>query len=842
MSREFQFKCPLPNGVHARPASALEEIARNFAADTTIINDRTGHVANAKSVLAIVGADIRHGDSCRLIIGGQDADDALAALSNFLRHEFPHCDNPPPAPPTAPGRPGEIGMLPPSLRHAGATLRHGKPLVGGIGCGRIVHCGGWRMPPTLPLRGAADGAAETRKLETGLAALEHEYEQRLARRESRLERELLKAHQAIARDPEFRAKLRAAAQQETRTAAGAIADVERHFTTLLARSDSALLRERAQDVQDVCFQLLRQIYGPALFANELALTDAAIVIADTMTPDQFLSLDRKWLQGLVLGQAGPTSHTVILARAASVPTLTGLTEPALDLSPGSEAILDAECGLILTGLTEATRRYYAMEERRLAERRTRLLRFAQAPARTADGARVEIGANISAAPEAEAAFAAGAEGIGLFRTEMLFLDRAAPPTEAEQFEAYRRVLQAAGNRPVIIRTLDIGGDKPLAYLNLPVEDNPFLGYRAVRIYPEYEALFRTQIRALVRASAHGNLKILLPMVTTPEEVRWARQVVREEQEQCRAAGLAGAARLPVGAMIEVPAAAFLLDELCREADFFSIGSNDLLQYFAGADRANPRLSKLFDPLQPAFLRLLHKIVSEARAAGKWIGLCGEMGGQLQHLPLLLGLGLDEISVAPALVAAVKAELAGWPLAACRELTAQALRCGTATEVRQGLEESASRRPVPLVEPELILLESHSASKAEAIKEAVDRLYALGRTTQPRAIEEALWQREAVYSTGFGHGLAVPHCQTNAVQANSLLLLKLRQPVTWDAVDGQPVHLVLLLTLRAAAADNGHLKIFSRLARRLMHEEFRAQLERENDPAKLCALLDENLTE
>jgi len=423
---------------------------------------------------------------------------------------------------------------------------------------------------------------------------------------------------------------------------------------------------------------------------------------------------------------------------------------------------------------------------------------------------------------------------------MLFLDRDEPPTEAEQFEEYCRALRSAGKRPVIIRTLDIGGDKPLAYLNLPIEDNPFLGYRAVRIYPEYETLFRTQIRALVRASAHGVLKILIPMVTTPEEVLWAKQVVREEQERCRAAGAAFDAQMAIGAMIEVPAAAFLLDVLCRELDFFSIGSNDLLQYFAGADRANPRLAKLFDPLQPAFLRLLQKIVSEAKAARKWIGLCGEMGGQTQHLPILLGLGLDEISVAPSLVASVKAEVASWPLPVCRELFTQALGCASAAEVRRLLNESAGRRPAPLVEPELILIESHSTSKEEAIKEVVDRLYTLGRTTQPRAVEEALWQRESVYSTGFGHGFAIPHCKTDAVMANSLVLLKLRRPVSWGAMDGQPVSILLLLTMRESEQTNGHMKIFSRLARRLMHEEFREHLKRENDPEELCRMLDESL--
>jgi phosphoenolpyruvate-protein phosphotransferase len=837
MPREFQFKCPLPNGVHARPASALEEVARNFAAEITIVNDRTSRAANAKSVLAIVGADIRHNDTCRLVVGGQDADDALAALSAFLRHEFPHCDE---ALPPVKIRNGESTELPPSLRQAGAIIRHGKPVVAGIGRGRIVRSGGLRVPKSISLNGTTDFAAEVRKLDAALTTLVDDYEERLPRYESRLERELIKAHRSVARDPEFRAKLHECLRRDGRSAAGAIVDAEAHFTAMLVNSGSQLLRERALDVQDVCFQLLRQIYGKAAVTTDVLLTEDSVVVAETLTPGQFLGLDRRWLKGLVLSHAGVTSHTVILARSFGIPTLTGVTGLAGEFDAGAEAIVDAECGLLITGITEATRRYYAMEERRLAERRERLQRFAKLPAQTSDGARVEIGGNIGTAAEAQAAFAAGAEGIGLFRTEMLFLDRDTPPTEDEQFDEYRQALEAAGARTVIIRTLDIGGDKPLAYLNLPVEDNPFLGYRAVRIYPEYETLFRTQVRALVRASAHGKLKVLIPMVTTPEEVLWAKQVVREEQGKCRAAGVAFDPTMALGAMIEVPAAAFLLDALCRELDFFSIGSNDLLQYFAGADRANPRLAKLFDPLQPAFLRLLQKIVSEAKAAGKWVGLCGEMGGQTQYLPILLGLGLDEISAAPSLVAALKAEVAAWPLASCRELVASAMNCATPADVRRLLDESASCRPAPLVEPDMVIIESSSASKEEAIKEVVDRLYALGRTTQPRVVEEALWQREAVYSTGFGHGFAIPHCKTNAVAANSLVLLKLRQPVAWGSLDGQPVSVLLLLTMRESEQSNGHMKIFSRLARRVMHEEFREQLVREGAPEKLCALLNESL--
>ena len=834
MPLELEFSCPLPNGVHARPASALEEVASCFGADITLTNRRTGRAANAKSVLAIVGVDIRQHDDCRVQIAGPDEQNALATLTAFLRDEFPRCDE---ALPAVAGVNGQA-TLPPGLQRAGVTIRHGTPMVRGIGQGHIVLVGGLHIPETIPTHAPTDFAAEVRKLDTAVTALVASYEERLPNAASRVETDILKAHRSVARDPEFRARLHEYLRPGTRTAAGAIADTEAHFAAMLLNSESALLRERALDVRDVCFQLLRQIYGKAAVAAEVHLTAASVVVADQLTPGLFLALERRFLSGLILGHAGVTSHTVILARSFGIPTLSGVADLAGSPLDGQEAIVDAECGLLATELTPPARRYYALEQRRLAGRRARQEKLAAQPAATADGRRVEIAGNISTAAEAAAAFAAGAEGIGLFRTEMLFLDRDEPPGEDEQFEEYRAALLTAGNRPVILRTLDIGGDKPLAYLNLPTEDNPFLGYRAVRIYPEFETIFRTQVRALVRASAHGKLRVMIPMVTTLDEVRWARRVIREEQARCAREGLAFDAALPVGTMIEVPAAAFVLDQLAAEVDFFSIGSNDLLQYFAGADRANPRVAKLYDPLQPAFLRLLKMITEEARRGGKLVGLCGEMGGQTRCLPLLVGLGLDEISAAASAVTALKAELHHWPAATCRELTDRALASGTADDVRRLLDEYTAQRPAPLIEPEMILIESDSATKEEALKELVDQLYILGRTEQPRAVEDALWQRESVYSTGFGYGFAIPHCKTNAVTANSLVLLKLREPVAWGSLDDQPVRVVLLLTVREASATDQHLKLFSHLARRVMHEGFRAQLLNEHEPGRLCALLND----
>jgi fructose-specific PTS system IIA-like component len=333
---------------------------------------------------------------------------------------------------------------------------------------------------------------------------------------------------------------------------------------------------------------------------------------------------------------------------------------------------------------------------------------------------------------------------------------------------------------------------------------------------------------------------MLPMVATVEEVRWAKRILAEERARCGAESIAFDAAMPLGAMIEVPAAALGLDALARELDFFSIGSNDLLQYFMAVDRTNARVASLYNPLQPAFLRLLQQIVNAAHAQHKWVGLCGEMGGQARYLPLLTGLGLDEISVAAPAIAGLKAGLAQLALPDCRNLLAAALDCVTADEVAALLEKFAAQRSAPLLDPELVIVDAEAASKEEAIKQGVDRLYVLGRTDRPRVVEEAVWQREAAYSTGFGHGFAIPHCKTNAVQSNSLAVVKLREPVAWGSLDGLPVRCVILLAMRETDCANEHLKVLARLARKVMHEGFRTRLEHEPDAQALCAFLREQL--
>ncbi len=382
------------------------------------------------------------------------------------------------------------------------------------------------------------------------------------------------------------------------------------------------------------------------------LTRPSVVFAESLTPRQLLKIDRRHLKGLILGHVGPTSHTIILARSLRIPTLINVTNPTspTTVRRGNQVIVDADGGFLLPHINAAAARYYQREERTQARWHAAMAPLSREPAVTRDGQKLEIGANASTADEVAAAVERGADGVGLLRTELLFLDRESPPTEEEQYEAYNAVVLAAAGRTVIIRTFDIGGDKPAPYLPMPEEDNPFLGVRGLRLYPDNAPLFTSQLRAILRAASNGPVKIMAPMVATPSEAAWFRQQVRAVEAQLASEGICGWKNtpVPIGIMIEIPAAALVMDQLAIDVDFFCVGTIDLCQYFMAADRGNPHpaVTLLCNSRQPAFLRLLRTIADAARANNRWIGICGEMAGDPFNLPLMIGLNLDEISVAP----------------------------------------------------------------------------------------------------------------------------------------------------------------------------------------------------
>jgi multiphosphoryl transfer protein len=815
-SYEIAFECPLPLGLHARPASLVSETAARFAATTILIKEPDGSSADAKSVLALIALEVRLGDRCVLRIVGEDAAAAHAALRALVLETLPQADAPLPPPPAA-------MQVPRALRIPGVTWRAGTPASPGIGQGIVVLLGGPVLPAHIPGPAVSRSEAE-RRARGALAAVRAALAARLQARPDALEAGILAAQLAMARDTALESRILARVESGS-SAAQAVADTGTYFATRFRAAESALVRERAVDIEDVCAQMLEAIQGsPLAAAAPAALPAAAIVVAGTLAPRQLLALDRRHLCGLVLEHAGTTSHAVILARSFGIPTLTGVADARACVRAGGEAIVDADAGLLICNLVPEARRHYDRRRWALARRHERLAQSAQRPAVTRDGRPLEVAASVSTREEIGVAFAHGADGIGLFRTEMLFMDRDSPPSEDEQAAIYAEAARLAAGRTVIIRTLDVGGDKPLSYLGLPPEKNPFLGMRGVRLYPAHRDLVAAQLRAILRASSAGRVWMLLPMVSHLEEVRWVKEQIAAAQRELQAAGVAFAAEMPLGVMLEVPAAALLVDQLSDEVGFFSIGTNDLAQYLFAADRGDDRLAGVSDVRHPAFLRLLVRVVQDAHARGRWVGLCGEMARSRRDLPLLLGLGLDEISAAAPEIPAIKAAVAGHSAAACAALLAQATACKSAAEVEALQAAFHPAGPArALVDPELVVLESDSATKEEVIAEIANGFFAAERCDDPQAVEEAVWAREAVYATGLGHGFAVPHCRTDAVTADSIGVVRLAQPIPWQSLDEEPVRCVILLAIRASDAEEVHLRILALLARRLMHAEFREHM-------------------
>jgi len=800
--RELRFPCPLADGLHARPATALGLWAGSRA--FTWVNERTGREAPFASVLALLATDTRPGDPCLVRPEDAEAETALDDLDIFLSGPFLEGDGAPaPAPET---------QVPPILRRIPASWWPAQPLVPGLGEGPACFLS--PAEPPAPAR-AQDPEAEARRLQRALdllaAALQTESERAPAQAAG-----ILRAHAALARDAAWTQAIRRAIREEGWDAPSAVRLATEAACARLAALEQPLLRIRALDLRGLAHRLQELLTPgrPPVDAPE------GVLLAEDLTPPAFLALDRSRLRALVLGEGGAASHTAILARAFGIPCVAG---PLLPLAPGTPLLVDGRRGLILLDPPPEVAACLRREQEARDLRRARL-ESRQGPAATRDGVPVRLMANLASAEEAEAARKAGAAGIGLFRTEMGFMGRAQAPTEAEQAAAYRRVVEAAEGMPVTLRLLDAGGDKPLAFLPLPPEANPFLGRRGVRLYAQAAALIRDQVRAALRASAAGPLRILVPMVTDPGELDAVRALVAE------AAGDLGLPAPPVGVMVEVPAVALHLRPFAG-ADFFSVGTNDLLQYLYAEDRGDPALCRPSRAWNPATLRILADAARGAAALGREIGLCGELAGDPRLLPLLLGLGYRTLSAAPGSLPALREALATLDLPACEALAARALEAGTEAEVEALLREAAAGPERPLLDPDLVVLDEACLSKEEAIRLMVERLALAGRAPDPDALEAAVWAREATYSTGIGHGVAVPHGR--APGAGGLVLLRLREPLEWGSLDGGPVRTLLLL---ASSGAEAHLRVFARLARSLMDPAFREALDRAPDAGAVLALL------
>jgi len=537
---------------------------------------------------------------------------------------------------------------------------------------------------TSSKRAVREVEAEIERFDAACRAAKEElaHIQEKARNETGAEEaEIFQAHTMFLDDPALVGAVHDRIREDEVNAEWALDQVVAAFAAQFEAMEDEYFRARAADVRDVGGRVMRLLLGLEE-ADLSSLSQPSIVIARDLTPSDTVRLDKSLVLGFATAEGGPTSHTAILAKALALPAIVGAGDGLLKVETGDPLALDGSRGWIVSEPDDDTLRQF-MEHKRQFEAESRLaLESAGQPAVTTDGHQLEIVANVGNLDDARSALASGAEGIGLLRTEFLYLDRSSAPDEDEQYQAYKDILDLMEDRPVVVRTLDVGGDKELPYLDLGREANPFLGWRAIRMCLDRPDFFKVQLRALLRASPGHDLRIMFPMIATLDEVRRARALLDETRTQLGDEGQDVAAGIQVGIMVEIPAVAVLADQFAREVDFFSIGTNDLTQYTMAAERTNERVAYLGDAAHPAILRQIGKVIEAAHAQGIWVGLCGELAGDPQAIPVLLGLGLDEFSMAPASVPRAKVILRKWSLTAAQHLAAEVLELDSAAAVRE----------------------------------------------------------------------------------------------------------------------------------------------------------------
>jgi len=454
---------------------------------------------------------------------------------------------------------------------------------------------------------------------------------------------IFEAHLLVLSDPELIGTVERRIEEEQVNAEFALDAVANDFIAIFENMDNEYMKERAADIRDVTKRVMSHLLG-LTFQSPAAINEEVIIVADDLTPSDTAQLNRQFVLGFATNIGGRTSHSAIMSRSMEIPAVVGTKTITSAVDNGTLVIVDGLDGVVIVDPTEEEKAAYQEKQKQFLEQKALWAKLVHEPTVTADGVHVELGANIGNPNDLEGVVNNGAEAIGLYRTEFLYMGRDRLPSEDEQFEAYKKVLETMGEKPVVIRTLDIGGDKKLPYLELPEELNPFLGVRAIRLCLERQDIFRTQLRALCRASVYGQLKIMFPMVATLEELREAKAIFNEEKEKLIQEGVPVSDAIEVGMMVEIPSTAVIADRFAKEVDFFSIGTNDLIQYTLAADRMNEKVSYLYQPYHPAVLRLVHNVIQAAHKEGKWAGMCGEMAGDETAIPILLAMGLDEFSM------------------------------------------------------------------------------------------------------------------------------------------------------------------------------------------------------
>ncbi|SEO49107.1 phosphotransferase system, enzyme I, PtsI [Amphibacillus marinus] len=501
--------------------------------------------------------------------------------------------------------------------------------------------------------------------------------------------EIFSAHLLILNDPEMIAPMQDKIKNESVNAEAALDEVANMFISMFENMDNEYMRERAADIRDVTKRVMAHLLN-VTFPDPALIDEEVIIIAEDLTPSDTAQLNKQFVKGFTTNIGGRTSHSAIMARSLEIPAVVGTKTVTTDVKDGDIIIVDGVEGEIIVNPSEDVIAKYEAKQADFEKQKEVWAQLKDEPTISKDGTHVELVANIGTPDDVQGVLNNGGEGVGLYRTEFLYMGNSDFPTEDQQFEAYKSVLEQMGDKPVVVRTLDIGGDKELSYLDLPKEMNPFLGFRAVRLCLERDDIFRTQLRALLRASTYGNLKIMFPMIATLNEFRDAKALLLEEKENLTSEGVNVSDDIEIGIMVEIPSTAVIARQFAKEVDFFSIGTNDLIQYTMAADRMNERVSYLYQPYHPAILNLVNNVIEAAHAEGKWAGMCGEMAGDSIAIPILLGLGLDEFSMSATSILPARTQIKDLSKEDLASYKDELLSMSTADEVEAFIREKTNQ--------------------------------------------------------------------------------------------------------------------------------------------------------
>ena len=666
--KPIQLTVPNHYGLHLRPAAKLVTTAARFQSEIKLQNLTTkSQTVSAKSINQVMLLGVRQGHEIAITAAGEDAAAALAALQELIEEQLGEAPVSPPYPPSSPSPPS-----PPSS----PSSFTGIPASGGIAIAPAVFYQA-AIPEVLDER-VDNPQSEWQKLQQAIQKAKEQLEN-LVHREKDAAASIFTAHLLHLKDPELINQTQQLICEQNLSAAAAWKKViESLIASYQALSDS-YLQARASDVEDVGRRILRLLMG--VDRQSVQLPQAGILVAADLTVSEIAQLKSGQVLGICTAGGSATSHSALLANQLGIPMVVGLGPDLLSLPANVELALDGATGQVWSEPSEEQRQKL-LSQGNLSQQEEIL-----AAAITRDGQKIPVLANILGVADARAALNSGAEGVGLLRTEFLYLERRTPPSEEEQLETIEALATIMGERPLTIRTLDIGGDKPVAYLDLPPETNPFLGWRGIRQSLDCPEILKTQLRAILRASCHHKIKLMFPMVTSVREVRAAKKLVLEVQAELSANKIGFAPDLPIGIMIEVPAAVTMADLLATEVDFFSIGTNDLSQYAMAADRTNPKVAALADALEPAVLRMIRQTVAAAHSAGITVSVCGQLASDPTAVPILLGLGVDELSSNPPAIPEIKARIARLSKSEAEALATAVLQLDSAAGVRECLSAS-----------------------------------------------------------------------------------------------------------------------------------------------------------